>query len=710
MISLWKAVGLWLVLAIVAAGPALAYVGPGAGFALAGSFWTALVLVVALLSVFLLPLRMVLKWWRRRGLMRRAKARRVVVVGLDGFDPKLARRFMAEGKLPHLKQLAAKGAFEDLQTTLPALTPAAWSTFATGVDASRHNIYDFITRHRVSYQPLLSSARIGAPRRHIKIGSYRFPIGRPRIENLRKSQSFWKALGRQGVFSSIIRVPITFPVEKFNGLMLAGMCVPDLRGTQGEFTFFTAEKDRAGIAQGQVVPVEVVGNRVRTRLRGPVNPLKLNGGSLEVELDIAIDVEGGCASLGLADGTVELQRDVYSPWVELKFNAGAGVKVRGICRFYLLACRPFSLYATPVQIDPENPALPLSYPGSFAIYLAKRFGKYGSLGLVEDTDSLNSGVLHEEAFLTQAYDLHAEREQMLFHELRRNKDGLVVCVFDGPDRIQHMFFRTLDAEHPANRGRPTEEFATVIPDLYARMDALVGRVVTELGDDPETVLCVVSDHGFCQFKRGVNLNSWLHQHGYLHLREGVAESGDWLEAVDWSRTRAYGLGLSGFYINRKGREGQGIVEEGEELAALKIELVAKLSGLVDEETGEVAINQVWDTDTFFSGPYKDDAPDLIVGYNAGYRVAWSGASGAVTDWVFEDNVKSWSGDHCVDPRIVPGVLFCNRPLAVERPKLVDLPATIMALFGAEPPKYMQGRDLFAAEGGFEPSALGGAEK
>jgi predicted AlkP superfamily phosphohydrolase/phosphomutase len=435
---------------------------------------------------------------------------------------------------------------------------------------------------------------------------------------------------------------------------------------------------------------------VRTTLRGPVNPLQRDGGVLAVELDIAIDADGRRAIMAIDGETHSLDTGRYSPWIELAFKAGAGIKVRGICRFYLLSCEPFRLYATPVQIDPEHPALPMSHPASFAIYLSKRLGKYGTLGLVEDTDSLNAGVLDEEAFLAQAYDLHAEREQMLFHELERNRDGFIACVFDGSDRIQHMFFRTLDADHPANRGRPTEEYADVIPDLYTRMDQLVGRVVAEVGDDPETVLWVISDHGFCQFKRGVNINSWLHQNGYLYLVAGKAEGGDWLVDVDWSRTRAFGLGLSGFYINRKGREGQGIVEEGEELIALKSELVEKLSGLIDPGTGEVAINQVWDTDVAFSGPYKADAPDLLVGYNAGFRVAWSGASGAVTDWVFEDNTKSWSGDHCIDPRLVPGVLFCNREIEVERPALVDMPSTILALFGVERPAYMKGRDLFAS--------------
>jgi predicted AlkP superfamily phosphohydrolase/phosphomutase len=223
------------------------------------------------------------------------------------------------------------------------------------------------------------------------------------------------------------------------------------------------------------------------------------------------------------------------------------------------------------------------------------------------------------------------------------------------------------------------------------MDKLIGKVLERVDD--KTVVMVMSDHGFTQFKRGVNLNTWFFQNGYLSLKDGKATSGDWFENVDWNKTRAFSLGLTGAFINRKGREVNGIVEEGEELRNLKRELIEKLKGLVDDETGETSILDVVDTESALSGPYTYDAPDLLIGYNAGYRNSWSCATGRVTEKVFEDNTKHWSGDHCVDPKVVPAVLFVNREINTSSPDIKDIAPTVLKLFGVDIPKYMKGKPL-----------------
>ena len=679
--------------------PAQAYVGPGAGFALAGSFWTVLILLLAALSILILPVKFLYVWLRLRR-TRGSRARRVVVIGLDGLDPELSARWMRDGRLPNLRRLAEEGTFKTLQTTLPAITPAAWSSFATGTDASWHNIFDFITRDPRTYQPVLSSARVTPPRRRLRLGPLRIPISKPRIRNLKRSQPFWKLLGEQRIFSSILRVPITFPPEPFNGHLLAGMCVPDLRGTQGEFTCLVEGSGDAGTwadGAGCTVRVRMQDGRGQARIPGPPAPFGTDGDApLLADIDLELDPESAGLVLTHAGRRVELSERRYSPWTELSFKAGLGLKVGGICRFYLATTKPLQLYVTAIQIDPDRPGLPLSHPGSYATYLCKRLGRFGTLGLAEDTEALNAGAIDERAFLDQASSLHRERERMLFHTLERTRDGLVVCVFDGPDRIQHMFFRTLDPQHPANAGKEVAAFKDVLPRMYADMDALVGRVMEQLGADTETTLMVISDHGFRPFKRGINLNTWLLENGYLVLRDGVrdeaASNGRWFQGVDWSRTRAFALGLSGIFINRRGREASGIVAE-EELEPLKKQLVEELEGLIDDD-GRKAIRKVWDTDAHFDGPYRRDAPDLLVGYNAGYRASWNGAKGEVTDRVFEDNTRHWSGDHCIDPAQVPGVFFCNRGVDKAAPNLLDVPVSILGLFGVEAPSYMQGEDLF----------------
>jgi predicted AlkP superfamily phosphohydrolase/phosphomutase len=488
-------------------------------------------------------------------------------------------------------------------------------------------------------------------------------------------------------------VPITFPPEKFNGVLLSGMCTPDLKGSQGTFSYYTTNDHDTRTKTGGVgYHVKLNSDTINAFIYGPENSLVKGGGELKIPLKIKVDKEKNRAKIKVSDQSFELEPGVYSPWVRVTFRAGLGIKVHGICRFYINRLSPeFELYVTPLNIDPENPALPISHPFIYSVYLAKLIGSYGTLGLAEDTWALNEGAIDEDAFLKQAYYLYEEREKMFLKALERTPQGLCTCVFDTTDRIQHMFFRCLDETHPANRGKEVEKYKGVIEDLYMRVDQMLGRVLERT--DEKTVVIVMSDHGFTQFKRGVNLNTWFLKNGYLTLKDGKTTSGDWFESVDWEKTKAFSLGLTGVFINRSGREANGIVEEGDELRNLKRELIEKLTGLVDEATGDVAILSVVDTDSAYSGPYTFDAPDLLIGYNAGYRNSWSCATGRVTEQVFEDNTKHWSGDHCVDPKVVPGVLFSNRRINTDKPDIKDVAPTVLKLFGVDIPKYMKGKPL-----------------
>ena len=682
------------------ASPAFAYIGPGAGFAFLSSF---LVLIVTFaLALFYLvswPLRYIVRALLRKGAPKGASVKRVIIIGLDGMDPGLARKFMAEGKLPNFTKLAGSGTFTSLGTTYPSISPVAWSSFMTGVDPSHHNIFDFITRDPCTYQPMLTSAEIGKASKVLPIGKYMIPLERPKMKLLRKGKPFWKILGEKGIFSSILRVPITFPPEKFNGVMLSGMCVPDLMGSQGMFAHYTESAGRAGLETGGVSRhVEAKDGVIETYLHGPENSLVRDGGEITIPLKVKIDSAAGKAVIEVSGQKIELAPKVYSPWVRVSFPAGLGIKVKGICRFYINSLAPeFDMYVTPINIDPEEPALPISHPFIYSIYLAKLNGPFGTLGLAEDTWALNEGIIDEDAFLEQAYLLYEEREKMFFTALDKTPKGVCACVFDTTDRVQHMFFRCLDEGHPANRGKEVEKYRNVIEDLYVKMDVLIGKALERT--DEKTALMVISDHGFTQFRRGVNLNTWLYRNGYLALKDGRTVSGDWFDGIDWERTRAFSLGLAGIFINRKGREASGIVEEGAEVESLKHEIAGKLTGIQDG--GEVAIREVIDTEKSQTGPYKHDAPDLLIGYNAGYRSSWTCAVGKVTEEVFEDNTKHWSGDHCVDPKIVPGVIFSNRRIEKQNPHLNDIAPTVLTMFGVDVPGYMKGSPLFG-KGGAEP--------
>ena len=665
-------------------GAQLAYVGPGAGFAFLGSFLTLIgSLLLSVLSFLFWPFRTAWRVLVRRRGLRRAHARRVIFLGLDGLDPNLAERYMAEGKLPNLARLRETGSYTRLRTTFPALSPVAWSTFATGVSPARHNIFDFLNRSLKSYVPELSSSSVRPPERVWTIGRFCIPLSRPVVENRRKSQPFWKILGKHAVPSTILRVPITFPPEAFDGKLLSAMCTPDLRGTQGSFSHFSTDPAHAG--RENHYPLQRAGSSWEGSLEGPEDSFMADHRLLRVPFCVRPAADG--CTLELQGEKYRLQYGQYSPWIRLTFRSALGIAVSGIARF--LVKRPdnstLSLYVTPIQIDPEAPALPISHPRDYAVYLAKLLGPFATLGMAEDTWALNEGVIDHDEFLDQAHAILAERQAMFVNALDRTRHGLVTCVFDTTDRVQHMFFR----QHEEGSGDPRHQ---VIERLYRRADELVGDALRYV--DERTVLFVLSDHGFCTFRRAVNLNSWLARNGYLTLTGGAEQSGPYFAGVDWSRTRAYTLGLGGLYLNLRGREACGVVEPGAEAQALEQELIGKLTNLPDDERNQIAIQRVHAARDLYRGPYLGAAPDLIVGYNRGYRTSWDAAVGKVTSSVIEDNSKAWSGDHCVDPLLVPGVLFCNRKFEAEAPGIEDLAPTALALFGINAPAWMEGKCLF----------------
>jgi predicted AlkP superfamily phosphohydrolase/phosphomutase len=671
--------------------PQLAYVGPGAGFAFLGSFLAILAsFLLSAASLLIWPFRMAWRALRRRKGFRHAKIKKLIFLGLDGLDPALTEKFMADGKLPNLARLREEGSYRRLRTTFPSLSPVAWSTFATGVNPARHNIFDFLNRNLKSYLPELSSAKVYKPERVLKLGKLRIPLSRPHVELRRKSQPFWKILGEHSIGCTILRVPITFPPEKFDGRLLSAMCTPDLKGTQGSFAQFTTRLEKATFESGSRYPLKRNGQILEGIIEGPEDLMVEGSKPLEIPFQVVPPNGSRAATLRLQGETHPLKPGEYTPWIRLTFKTKLGVKVNGIARFLLTETEPeFSLYISPINIDPENPALPIAHPTYYAIYLAKLLGSYATLGMAEDTWALNEGVIDDEAFLKQAYLTFEEREAMFLNALEKTRSGVVACVFDTSDRIQHMFYRYLDGNGEGGR------FSRAIEEMYQRMDTLVGAAYRHAGKD--TVFFVLSDHGFCSFQRGVNLNTWFVENGYMALKNGAAESGPHFEGVDWSRTRAYTLGLAGVYLNLRGREGGGIVEPGAEAEALKRELAEKISSLWDDERGAAPIRHVYQTSSLYRGPYLEAAPDLIIGYSEGYRVSWDAAVGRVTAHVIEDNRKAWSGDHCVDPLLVPGVLFSNRKVDAEDPGIEDLAPTALSLFGVKPPAWMEGTPVFGAE-------------
>ena len=610
--------------------------------------------------------------------------RKVVVIGLDGLEPTIVRALLARGELPHLSRLAAQGGFSCVRTTVPAQTPVAWSTFATGVNPGGHGIFDFIRRHPKTYLPDLALNRYEQKNAFMP----------PRAVNLRGGVPVWQVLSDAGVPSTVLRCPCTYPPDSFRGRMLSGMGVPDLRGGLGTSTFYSSADDLKAGESEQIVKVTV--NRdgtVSTHVIGPRNPR--SRGTLEMPLTIRLEPERDRVMV-MSEGeprALEVRLGQWSNWLQVRFKAGLLQSVRGMMRFHLVRLSPvLELYASPVNFDSDAPLFPISSPASYTQELTSKIGRFHTTGMVEDHTGLSNGRFDELAYLDQCAEVLRERERMMRFELERHREGLFFCLFDTPDRVQHMFWRFREPEHPANRQEPSRGLERVIEEHYRECDAIIGRAFEAIDD--ETLFIVLSDHGFGSFQRGFNLNTWLHQNGFLALKNGIEpgeETGELLKHVDWSRTTAYTLGLGSLYLNVKGREQEGIVEEAQ-INGIKGAIAAGLSGLVDTERGEMAIRSVSSREQIYRGCYLADAPDLIVGFAKGYRVSWATALGGVPRSLFEDNLKKWSGDHIVDSDLVPGVLFMSDPFRAGG-HLVDLAPTILSALGVPKGKDMEGEAL-----------------
>jgi predicted AlkP superfamily phosphohydrolase/phosphomutase len=405
------------------------------------------------------------------------------------------------------------------------------------------------------------------------------------------------------------------------------------------------------------------------------------------------------AKISFQDQEFVLREGEWSGWVPVEFQLIPFFgNVQGICRFYLKQAHPrFQLYVSPINIDPANPALPISTPKSYSKQLSEEVGEFYTQGIAEDTKALSGAVLDDKEYLEQAREVLAEHRRIFDAEFPKFHEGMFFFYFSSLDLNSHMFWRLMDPSHPGYNAALAEQNAAAIEWFYQQIDEVLGEVLPKV--DANTTLLVVSDHGFAPYYRSFNLNTWLVQNGYIVMKnDGTADSSEPLANVDWSKTRAYGLGLNGLYINLRGRERDGIVAAGAEEDALIKELSDKLLAEKDPKTGLPVITRMDRASVVYQGPYATSGPDLLVGYNRGYRAGWQTILGAFPPDIMEDNLNPWSGDHCMDSSLVPGVVLSNEKIVAEKPALTDIAPTIFAEFGIAKPKQLTGASIFASSG------------
>ncbi len=668
----------------------------------------------------------------------------LVVLGVDGMDPEILAEVVARypERMANFRWLIAQASgIQSLGTSTPPQSPVAWSNFITGMNPGGHGIYDFIHRDLVTRAPAPSTTRTEEGFTLHLPGPYKLDIGADSPSN-RSGEAFWTILRERGVPADIWRIPANFPVEASEGVSFSGMMTPALDSAYGQCTFFTTDPVRkVELGYDKTVQIqEYQGIIENTTLTGPANPFKEGNPNETFAFKLYVDRDADAAILYAgdpADGVekVVLRPGEWSDFLRLDFQLlpMGMMNMSGICRFYLRSLSPnVELYASAINFDPEAPPAPVSEPSDASAELTKEIGRYYTQGMAEDVNALKNGVLDDREFMQQVTLIHHETVDMLDYALERyvenGKQGLLFFYFSEIDLCSHMMWRHGDTEHPGHdpalaakdssswTGREGSTIADTVEDMYLRLDPALGRVREALGDD--VTIVVMSDHGFAPFHREFSLNTWLVDNGYLVLKEGLEKEKPtndpqhkdvylFTGQVDWSKTRAYGMGFNGLYLNLEGREldnpktpedESGIVAPGAEADALLAELKAKLEAAIDPKTGKRPILRCDLAREIYSGTRTSEAPDLLVGYDAGYGNSDASSTGRIPHELLVDNspashggkLGTFNGNHLMHPDVVPGLLLTNRPVRPGSFDLEDLTVEILNQYGIEKPEHMHG--------------------
>lgn len=622
--------------------------------------------------------------------------RRVVILGFDGVEPSIVDAMLDAGELPNLARLRdSGGAYSRLRSTTPPQSPTAWTSFATSKNPGGHGIFDFIRRDPKTYFPMVGTSKTDSAVLNAD-GSLKQAA---RSEGFRVGEPFWSLADRQGLRCKVLNVPFAYPPDKLeHGLMICGLDVPDLRGTTSTcFSFsegYAAEEMGAGVVK---MPLRFADNRTQVELEA-IRVGEVKGGKQErvarkVPLAFVADRTGRSVTIETGNATLTLPEGQWSEWVEWDIALSDKVSVRSISRFFVLeAGEQVRVYMTCLQFHPSSPYIPFTEPKQFSSDLSDRYGLYKTIGWAFDTHALRQDALTEDAFLEDTRQTMAWREQLTLDEIDRGDFDLLISAWTATDRIGHMFWRFRDPQHPLYTEEGAKKYGRALEESYVRMDEIVGKVASRL--QPDDVLMVLSDHGFCTFRTGFNINTWLVRNGYAAIKGQSDAETAWADGwppqiYDWARTRAYAIGLSSVYLNLKGREAQGIVDPAE-ADALISEIAEKMLQVEYPETGEKVFSAIR-TRKDFSGVSMAHAPDIAPGYAVAYQSTKDTAKGSCPKDLFEPVTDKWSGEHAAtDLDAVPGMLFTNRPLSNDAPDIRDLGVTALACLGVTAPADCEG--------------------
>lgn len=583
---------------------------------------------------------------------------RTLIIGLDAFDPAFFEKLHTQGKTPHLSKLLEAGGYSRFRVSDPPQSEVSWTSIATGMNPGGHGMFDFVHRNPANYSLQVSL-----------LPTQKNLLGLQFVPPYNARTIFDEAV-EDGYPATSMWWPATFPAKQASPVQtIPGLGTPDILGRLGVGTHFSVE-DLPSDAERKTA-VRKLTKKSTTKYGGTLEgPAKKNG---TINIDFEFEVDGNTAILYVAKQKITLKVGEWGEIVELPFSVGFGMTVKAISRAILTNLNPVSIYFLPLQLHPLGSPWPYATPKNFIQEQWKKNGPFLTLGWPQDTTALNENLINDEQFLKLCEMIDAERERVLNLSLDSFDEGLLACVFDSLDRVQHMFFK----------GRED-----IIENWYIRLDQMIGRIMERASRKKKTRILIVSDHGFGRFDYKVHLNKWLIEHGYMKTTDPASAD---LRTVDWSQTQAYALGLNSLYLNIVDRESKGIVNEGDAantLAKIKSDLL-QWKG----PNGEMVVQSALIRQEVFEGPLSSYGPDIFVGYRPPYRGSAETGLGQWRSEAVEKNGEHWEADHCFDSRAVPGVLFSNESLLnFPAPSYRDIPALtigkdLKTQASAPPPKY-----------------------
>lgn len=555
---------------------------------------------------------------------------KTLILGFDSFDPTVFEALAGRNELPNLEKLSQDGGYSKLEVSSPPQTEVSWISIATGTDPGGHGIFDFVHRDPATYTPYVSIL----PMRKSATGEQFVPPY--------TAKTFFEEAADMGYPATALWWPAMFPARP--GLpvnTLPGLGTPDIRGQLGVGMLLTTEDET--LKKTPVIKLSPRDkNRFTASLPGPQTQGRDGPRTISFPLSLEV-IDSDSARLEVDGCQIDLHLGEWSEIVELRFKAGLLLNIHAITRFIATSLDSMiRVYVLPLQIHPLHS--PWHYASStfFSKKLWKEVGPYLTLGWPQDTTGLEDGCITDDQFLALCESIFKERIQILYYLMGGFHEGVLAAIFDDLDRVQHMFFH--------NR-------MDVVRDWYKRLDQFVGEVNSRVEQwNGKYRYLILSDHGFSPFEKKVHLNRWLIENHYLFIKNG----GNDLSSVDWSKSRAYAVGLNSIYLNLAGREGQGIVPL-DDVESLLGEIKEKLLKWRDARQTSI-IQRVRPKHETYSGPYTRFGPDLVVGYASGYRASSETGLGKIPSLSLEPNTDHWGADHCMDSDVVPGVIFANRDL------------------------------------------------